>query len=115
MQLLADAAMTNIRIHGIGGNVISNHPTITANFVSGLEVPTIGPSEQFFNFIYVSVSSAGYDLFDMHVRTGSGEYLITERGVFIWHLFSGRPMAAFGSDAERKLRVRMTELGHYRP
>ncbi len=74
MQLLAHDAVTNFRVHGIAGNVISNRAAVTAGFVSGVKIHIVGTQEEFFEFIHRFVSSVGCDLFYMRVFARTDAY-----------------------------------------
>ncbi len=78
MQLLAHDAVADLRAHGIGGDMISNRPAMAACFVPGLEVRIVRAQEELLEFIHVSVSSTGCDLFSMRVRTRNGECQMTD-------------------------------------
>jgi hypothetical protein len=73
MQLLAHDAVTEFRVHGIGADVISNRSAVAARFVPGLEIHIVGAREEFFEFIHVSVSLVGREVFSMRVCTWNDE------------------------------------------
>jgi hypothetical protein len=54
MQLLAHDAVTDLRVHGIGADVISDRPAVAARFVLGGEIRTVGAAKEFFEFVHLS-------------------------------------------------------------
>jgi hypothetical protein len=54
MQLLAHDAVTDIRVHGIRADLISDRPAVATRFVLGGEIRTVGAGKEFFVFVHLS-------------------------------------------------------------
>src|SRR5512134_2956992 len=54
VQLLAHDAVTDLRVHGIGANVISGRPAVATRFVLGREIRAVGATKEFFEFVHLS-------------------------------------------------------------
>jgi hypothetical protein len=91
MQLLARNAVTDLRVHGIGADVVSNRPAVAARFVPGLEIRIVGAREKLLEIIHVPVSLVVGEWFNMRACIWKSECPFKQLREMC-HVVSGRDL-----------------------